>query len=476
MRRFFIHLSLSICLIIGLFILLPKIIASQQVPQRLQVDNQQRFLVQKNGKPFFYLGDTAWELFHRLNREEATLYLQDRAKKGFTVIQAVVLAELRGLDDPNSYGHLPLQHNDPTQPNEAYFQHVDYIVHQAAKLGLYIGMLPTWGDKWNEMWGVGPEIFTPENAEKFGEYLGKRYRNQPIIWILGGDRNPVDETDLKIIRAMAKGIKRGDGDRHLLTYHPQGGSSSSQWFQTDAWLDFNTFQSGHGAYDLPNYELTQQNYNLKPTKPVIDSEPRYEDHPVNWKPENGWFDSFDVRQAAYWSMLAGAAGHTYGNHNIWQMWQPGREPISAARTPWQQALNHPGATQMGYLRQLFESRPFTKLVPDQSLITSNVEGAGHIQAARARDGSFAFIYTPMGRSFTVQPDLLSGSTVQGYWYDPRTGKSRPLGKFSTASVQEFKPPTSGRGNDWVLVLDQANKNFSPPGALLKEEKNNVEMP
>ena len=137
-----------------------------------------------DGRPFFYLGDTAWELFHRLNREEAERYLSNRVAKGFTVIQAVVLAELDGLHDPNPNGHTPLQDNDPQRPNETYFEHVDWIVRKANELGLVIGMLPTWGDKWNKKWGVGPEIFTPENAAAFGRWLGDRYRTHSILWIL----------------------------------------------------------------------------------------------------------------------------------------------------------------------------------------------------------------------------------------------------------------------------------------------------
>lgn len=110
----------------------------------LKVSENGRFLVHTDGRPFFYLGDTAWELFHRLDREDANAYLENRAAKGFTVIQAVVLAEVDGLHVPNAYGDLPLHGNDPTRPNEAYFTHVDYIVERAAALGLYLGMLPTW--------------------------------------------------------------------------------------------------------------------------------------------------------------------------------------------------------------------------------------------------------------------------------------------------------------------------------------------
>ncbi len=101
---------------------------------KLRVSDNHRFLVHEDGEPFFYLGDTAWELFHRLDREDAALLLQDRAAKRFTVIQAVVLAEYEGLTVPNAYGHLPLLDNDPTRPNEAYFEHVDAIMAQAELL------------------------------------------------------------------------------------------------------------------------------------------------------------------------------------------------------------------------------------------------------------------------------------------------------------------------------------------------------
>jgi hypothetical protein len=142
------------CLTVGLLVAGPA--AAEKPPPKtekvafpLKVSRNDRFLVDGNDRPFFYLGDTAWELFHRCNREDAEFYLKDRTAKKFTVIQAVVLAEFGGLTQPNPYGHLPLKNNDPTKPVEAYFEHVDWVVNRAAELGLVVGMLPTWGDKWN---------------------------------------------------------------------------------------------------------------------------------------------------------------------------------------------------------------------------------------------------------------------------------------------------------------------------------------
>ncbi len=431
--------------------------ASARAPTKVSPNG--RFLLDGEGKPFFYLGDTAWELFHRLNREEADLYLRDRAAKRFTVIQAVVLAEYGGLDEPNPYGDLPLIDNDPTRPVESYFRHVDFIVDRAAELGLVIGMLPTWGDKWNRKWGRGPEIFTPENAAVYGEFLGKRYREKPLIWILGGDRPVDNERHKAIIRAMANGLRKGDGGRHLMSFHPTGGRSSAEWFHTDDWLAFNMAQTGHG-YDHPNYERIAADYARNPRKPCLDGEPGYEDHPAEFKAENGYLDEYDARKFAYWALFAGAAGHTYGCHDIWQFLNASRPPITAARTPWRRAIDLPGSRQMQYARALIESRPVLIRIPDQSLVISGTgRGSDHIQVTRGDDGSYAFIYSASGQAFTVDLEKLSGEKLRASWYDPRRGTTELIGTVSRRGQREFRPPSHGRGHDWVLVLDDVSRNY-----------------
>ena len=428
---------------------------------RLQISDNRRFLEFDHGAPFFYLGDTAWELFHRLNREEADFYLQTRAAQGFTVIQAVVLAE-HEFAAPNPYGDHPLLGSDPAQPNEAYFRHVDFIVDRAAELGMFVGMLPTWGDKWNKKWGGGPEIFTPENARAFGAWLGRRYRDRPIIWILGGDR-PVD-TDLHrdIIRAMAAGLTEGDGGRHLKTFHPMGGQTSSPYFHNEDWLDFNMYQTGH-TRNTACYNLIGADYALTPIKPCMDAEPGYEDHPNGFKVENGYLDDYDVRKATYWNLFAGAHGHTYGCHDIWQFLDTDRFPaVTAARTPWQQAISLPGAEQMRHVLRLIGSRPYLSRIPDQSLLLSDpCEGGDHVQATRAEDGAYAFVYIPTGKPITVDLKLLSGKLVTAHWFDPRKGTADRIGEFSTRDSAEFVSPA--QGPDWVLCLDDSARGFSAPG-------------
>ncbi len=431
------------------------------ISHTLKVSANRRFLVREDGKPFFYLGDTAWELFHRCTRADALHYLQDRAAKHYTVIQAVALAEFGGLTEPNTNGDLPLHDNDPTRINEAYFQYVDEIVSAAESLGLTIGMLPTWGDKWNKKWGQGPEIFTPENARIYGRTLGERYRNSDLIWILGGDRPVETDSHRAIIENMAHGLREGDKGEHLITFHPTGGSTSSQNFHGAEWLDFNMWQSGHGR-NSENYTGMKSDYEKSPVKPCMDAEPGYEDHPADFNLNNGYLDDYDNRKAAYWSLFAGAHGHTYGCHPIWQYFQPGRAAITVARRAWQEALRLPGAGQMQYARALLESRPFLTRIPDQKLITSEVgTGTDHVQATRDTAGSYAFIYVPSGKPVGVALEHLSAKTLRASWYDPRTGVAQTIGEFPAKGAHTFTPPSGGP--DWVLVLDDTAKQYPAPG-------------
>jgi len=452
---------------------------SRRTLARLKVSDNKRFLVREDGKPFFYLGDTAWELFHHLNREEAAAYLKLRAQQKYTVIQAVALAELDGLGDPNAYGSLPLIETDPTRPAVTpgadpknpkqydYWDHVEYIIDEANRQGLYIGLLPSWG-AWLDDGRPGKnKVLNAKNAQAYGEFLGKRFGKKGIIWILGGDR-PADRT-VEIWRALARGVAIGvtgkeDYSTLVMGFHPPGGATSSTWFHNDAWLTVNMHQTGHGLAETTKcWERIARDYERTPTKPVMDAEPLYEDHPLAFRSKDYGY-SFDahVRQRAYWDLFAGAFGHTYGNHSVWQMYAPKRRPVNGPLLYWNEAILRPGAAEMKYVRALVESRPFLSRVPDQSIVVNPLEGADHISATRG-DG-YLFVYSAQGRPFTVNMGKISGDHVKGWWYNPRTGTSMEIDTFDNRGAREFFPPSQGFGSDWVLVLDDASKKFGPPGA------------
>ena len=437
----------------------------------VKVSENGRYLVHGDGAPFFYLGDTAWCLFHRLNRKEADLYLETRARQGFTVIQAVLLAEYGGLLDPNANGDREFVDGDIRKPNEAYFQHVDAIVAKAASLGLTVGLLPTWGDKVGvNYWGDGPAHFiNEENARYWGEFVGRRYGGQPVIWILGGDR-PGDCNE-EIWRRMAAGIKATETNRNPMTYHAMGGCSSSTWFHHDDWLDFNMIQSGHQPF-RPNWLAIASDYSRHPAKPCLDGEPCYEEHPAAG--EFMYMNEYHVRATAYWSMLAGSHGHTYGCHAVWQFYDParGRKPQNRPRRRWQESLDLPGAKQMLHVRRLFESRPFLTRIPDQSLLRAGQTfGMGHARASRdgikgAADASYLFVYIGTPREVLIDTGKIAGDTIRGWWFNPRTGEVTEIGVFPKLAEQAFRPPADGMDLDWLLVLDDASCGYPAPGTRL----------
>lgn len=420
-------------------------------PLRVAADH--RHLERADGTPFFWLADTAWELFHALDRDEAEHYLRTRAEQGFTVIQAVALAEFDGLRRPDAYGQVPFTDCDPSRPVEAYWAHVDWIVARANALGLVVGFLPTWGDKWNHKWGNGPEIFNPENVRAYCAWLGRRYRDADLVWILGGDRPFEAPHHVAINDAMAAGVREGDGGCHLITLHPCGGQHSADHVHDRAWLDFNMVQSGHAELCTANWAMLAKDWARTPAKPILDGEPCYEDHPVRRRTEQGWFDEREVRRACWWALCSGALGHTYGCHGIWGFFDPDKaRKLSDPRTPWQRSLHLPGANQMRHARALFAAHPGQ--LPDQGLIAGDTgSGLDHLQACRSPDARWAVIYCPSGRPFAVAVERLAGARLRAAWYDPRKGASQTLGVIARQGFPLFTPPSQGDGCDWALLLD-----------------------
>ncbi len=414
--------------------------------------------MREDGERFFWLGDTAWELFHRLDRDDADYYLHDRAAKHFTVIQAVALSELDGLNTPNAYGRRPLIDNDPARPNLSpggYWDHVDYIVNRANSLGLTVGFLPTWGRYWKDPLGAGG-IFTPDNAEVYGRWLGTRYRHASLVWILGGDRPAESDTHREIVRRMAAGLSDGDGGSNLRTFHSQGAAGSAQFFHAEPWLDFNFRQNGHAIEYAGRYDQTLVDYHRMPIKPVIDGEPVYEDVPINLDLSRVRAAARDVRRALYWDLFSGACGHTYGHNSVWQMWEPAHKPILGANTSWRDALQSAGASQMQFARTFFEQRNIATLVPDQNILISNRTAAATspaIVAARDGDGRYAMVYTPTGGTVAVRTTALQCAELVATWFNPRDGKVTPLGDLQNTGERQFTAPDSGSESDWILIIE-----------------------
>jgi len=350
-------------------------------------------------------------------------------------------------------GESPFLDRDPTKPNEAFFRNVDYVVNRANELGLVMGLVTA------KSWHVTDheeKVFDEKNAYLFGKFLGERYKNNAVMWFPGGDSAPGKYESVWV--AMAKGLKEGSGGSQLVCYHGQGSSSSSLWFHQTDWLDFNSIQSGH-HFGSDSFAFVSKDYALKPPKPTVDMEPAYENHPTGANKPH--IDAHKVRSQAYSAMLAGAAGHGYGSLDLFWLYKDGDGPFPKnGFQHWRKALAYVGATQVGFMRRLFELRPWYKLVPDQSVLASDEgKGSDRLVAARAEDGSFVIAYLPTGKPVSVHMGKLSGKSVKARWYDPRRGTWQEAGEYTNSGMQEFVPPAQGAQSDWALVLDDAEKHY-----------------
>ena len=424
----------------------------------LKIHSDRRHLADEHGRTVYLIGDTAWELFHALSREEAIRYLDCRAEQRFNFIQCVILAERGGLTEPNAYGRLPLLPNevglpDPTRPDltgdYSYFDHVEFIVTEAEKRGLRMGILPTWGDKFNAMWGGGPEIFTPENAFSYGKWLASRLKHHDnLVWILGGDRPLTEEKHFAVVDAMAAGLRAGDGGKFLMTYHPMGGQSSSAFVHGREWLDFDMFQSGHGWPTMPSYEMAAHDRALSPVKPTMDGEQRYEDHPINFEPEKGYFDACDVRVTMWRNLFSGTCGNTYGHHAVWCM---SRQENRYFPNVWETALHRPAAESVRVFAAFADEHDCARFEPIRDAISENESGANYVAAVLIRGENKAFLLSPCGIPEKLNPERFPAPIREIRAFHPADGAEIPVTIRGDGSYF-FPGRPCGRGQDAVILL------------------------
>jgi hypothetical protein len=437
----------------------------------LRVQENGRYLA--NGeRPFFWLGDTAWLLFQNLTLEETELYLKNRRDKGFTVIQATVIHTLPKADSGDS--SLPLnknqlscalQNNDFARPDKEgeFWRHADAVLNKAEELGLYMGLLPAWGSM------VKQNILTVDNAAVYADFLAERWgRRKNIIWILGGDIR--GDTGGEVWNILGNAFKRLAPDQ-LITYHPFGRTSSSFWFADSPWLDFNMFQSGHRRYDQrslkewddntakegwfgeDNWRYVERDYAAGIKRPTLDGEPSYEQIPQGLHdPSQPYWQDYDVRRYAYWAVLAGACGHTYGHNAIMQFYK--RQYGSGSygvKSEWKDALHDPGSGQMGHLASLMNSVDFSRGRAAGELVRNNGEGYKRVSAFMGED--FILVYTYSGENFTLDLDKSKWKRAEGLWFDPAAGIYSYCGIFNCEKSFTFSPPEKKTGHkDWVLLL------------------------
>ena len=446
--------------------------------QALHVSDNGRYLVTEDGAPFTWIADTAWTLPQRIKADDVEYYLRRRKEQGFTVLQMVALDPERDVLMRSPAGEPALINGDLEHPNERYFSYLDWVLDRAEHYGFHVLLLPVWGqlvtgDNW--MGGTFGITVTDENAYDFGKWIGARYASRKnIVWCLGGDRQPVHRgVDYRSVwRRMAEGLAEGvlgsplpaDAPREAwrrlpLAYHPSCEdqnhcSSSTYWGDDERWLALTMLQSGHGP-GVCSWKLVEaEDEQPGSARPVWDGEPAYEDMPTSWPPTGPRHGAWMVRRRAYWSVLAGAFGVTYGHCSVWSSIAE-KERNDMFHVDWFEALDAEGANQMRYLRAFLDESGVVGSLPCPHAVVSpeTDDLAAHVQVSCAEDGARLFAYLPSGGTACLQmPE--GWVTAWCWWYSPRNGDiCGPVPEIVADGCATVRAPSAGEGEDWLLMAD-----------------------
>ena len=392
----------------------------------LKVSENHRYFTDQKGDPVFWLGTTQWQLFREYTLEEARTIIEKTKGHGFAFAQVMLLGVGDGTKT-NVYGQKPWLSNDPLTHNEDYFKHVDAVVQIAREANLVISMT-IFHQRWRN-------IITREKARGWAKWIAHRYKDVPnIVWSM----TPEAKAEFApVVRELAAGLREGDGGCHLVTFKPDPAPHPTGFLHDEPWLDFSVMQTWKWVERI--YPMVTEEYSLKPVKPLVMGEGAY---------EQGSEYGFEVtplwiRRQAYYSYLAGAH-HAYGHNDSWRV-----------LPTWKQALDAPGATQLGILKKVFlDRKEWWYLVPDQTVFTSGGNTNGQVLnlAARHKDGLWIMVYLGSKASFSVHMDKLAAiSGVKARWIDPRTGEPKAIGSLPNSGVESFSTP--GDWEDALLVLE-----------------------
>jgi len=432
----------------------------------LKVSGNGRYLVDQKNVPFPWIGEAANSAIVELNAAQMDKYLDDRAAKGFTVLQVGLLEHKFSRRPPeNAAGEPPFSAklasgvSDFTAPNEMYFRSADLFLHKAAERNMAV-LLSYSHLGWNggdEGWFQEMKANGSDRLRNWGQWLGIRYKDYAnIIWQSGGDYTPAPD-DRWVLDSVLKGM-RDSGATQLMT--AEGARTEIPWtvYGSCEWFELNNVFCNSA---VPLQQLFRAEYARLPARPVFLIEALYEAAPAA-TPEL-------IRRQAYIPFLAGGCGQNFGHEGLctFEYSNLGTAQSSPA---WVKDLDSPGSRDIARLASLLKLCEWWTLVPDSehTLLIGDVRAAhAEIVAARSPDGKSALVYVPStganATEFTIAMNAMAGP-VAAEWFNPTSGAFRTIQDSPLPNVQSrmfVTPGDNGTGtNDWLLVLSSGSESRS----------------
>jgi hypothetical protein len=408
------------------------------------------FFEYTDGKPFLWIGDTWWNWTKRSIKFDTFKQMVDnRSEKGFNIGQLFVPGNGWGRESS-------LLDETYTKLDTEHMNRVEEMIKYANSKGITV---------WIHGWWSRPNLNTSIGAEKmhrWWRYLVHRFAAYNVIWVAAGEYNMNNNAgfSLDFWKDLGKLIKNEDPYERILSLHNtppfwDGGAEAPQWatgsvLHQESWLDYNQSQVGHGKYanEMIPYVISEE-YNRKPSKPVVVTEPWYEF--IEGNPTG-----MDIRFAAWSAILSGAAGHTYGGGHVWLASVPessegaGAWPIEKGfgRTTY----DYDGAMSMKYLASFFQSVKWWNLSPHPELVKEYPQ-----PFCLAKPGEEYVVYLRYGGTAKIEMDAVAAGNKYRYnWFNPSTGKSYDNKSIQGKTLLQFNCPdgypTVPDYKDWVLYI------------------------
>lgn len=462
-------------LLAGLLLAMPGFAAPAKFPVRPAAGG--RHLVDATGQPFPLLGRSSW-FMAALSAADQELYLEDCARRGVNTVEfALIGHDPRGRHVPfDDAGRAPflrrldgqpwegsLKYEDPaaaapdfTTPNEEYWKGIDAVLARCAGRGVLTLVFPAYvgyGGYTDQGWMKELEFNGRERMRVYGEWLARRYRDQPnLVWMLGGDHGGFNPRQAEAERGLIEGLLAGG----------KGGVPklrSAEW-QSDTIgtddPDFGGFVTLNGAYTFDGYSAyhARRAYAHTPVQPAFYLEGPYDEEHTDGTNVNP-SASPPVRRFQWWGWLGAIGGHVFGNGYVW----PFHDEV------WKQHLDTQGARDMAVMNAFVQSIAWFTLVPSglggqRELITrsgSQEKARDYIAAAASLDGSLLVAYSPPDRWGPFETDLrVMRGPARARWFDPTNGTFTAVAdNLPNTAPRSFTPPgrNAAGGNDWVLVVE-----------------------
>jgi uncharacterized protein (TIGR03437 family) len=438
---------------------LPPASGSVQAVPSMRLSASGGYLVDPLDRPVFLAGDSPWSLIAGVSLEDANLYLENRAAKGFNVIMVNLIEAKFTSHAPRNYYNQPpfIRSGDFTTPNEDYFSHADAVINLAAQKGITVLLDPLYlgwecGD---QGWCRDVRAAPGSQMQFWGRYLGNRYKDFPnIIWLIGADTNPFTYGVEGKLLEMVAGIKEYD-TAHLMTAHTAPGSSAQDTWGRPFWLNLNTVY--HYGIDAL-LSMAREQFRRPQALPLFMLESAYErEHDST---------PASLRQQAYGGVLwGGTLGSFFGNCPLWSL---GYNAGFCGPADWKAQLDSAGSVQFGYFASVMRSRRFWLLVPDHehTVLTAGYgSGPALATTARASDGSSILAHIPTRRPVTIDMSKIADASGQAQcsWYNPRNGQATVIGTYPNRGSRTFTPPDD---SDWLLLVDSTGAGAAGPLAAV----------